>query len=68
MNTVVPITKAEVIASWDEAERKLDSIIKREGDADGARLEDSYFHQILMETICSRREAEKMRKGVMSYA
>ena len=68
MNTVEPITKAEIIASWVEAERKLDSIIKREGDADGARLEDSYFHQILMETIRSHREAEKMRKGVISHA
>jgi len=67
MNTVAPITKAEISASWNEAERKLDSIIKREGDADGARLEDSYFNQLLKEIIISKREAEKMRKGVMIH-
>lgn len=65
MNTIAPITGTEIAASWEEAEHKLRRIIKREGDADGARLEPSYFHQILVETIRLRREAEKMRKGVM---
>ena len=66
MNTIEPITGSEIAASWEEAERKLHRIIKREGDADGARLEDSYFQELLKESIIERREAEKMRKGVMS--
>lgn len=67
MNTIAPITGTEIAASWEEAERKLRRIIKREGDADGARLEDSYFQELLKEIILERREAEKMRKGVMIH-
>ena len=66
MDIVAPITPAEICEHHQEAKEKLSRIIQREGDADGARLEPSYFHQILVETIRSHREAEKMRKGVMS--
>lgn len=67
MDIVAPITPAEICEHHQEAKEKLARILKREGDADGARLEPSFFHQILVETIRSHREAEKMRKGVMVH-
>lgn len=63
---IQPITTEEVSAAWSEAQDKLDRIIAFEGDADGARLEDSYFQELLKEIILEKREAEAMRKGVMS--
>lgn len=66
MNTIAPITGTEIAASWEEAECKLRRIVKREGDADGARLEDGYFQELLKEIIIEKREAEAMRKGVMN--
>ena len=67
MNTIEPITGSEIAASWEEAERKLHRIIKREGDADGARLEDSYFQELLKEIIIEKRETEMIRKGVIIH-
>lgn len=44
---------------WSEAkayaERKLDGIIEREGDADGARREPWYLAQLIAETVRSDR-------------
>ena len=67
MNTIVPITGTEIAASWEDAERKLRRIIKREGDADGARLEDGYFQELLKEIIIEKRETEMIRKGVIIH-
>lgn len=67
MSTIAPITGAEIAASWEEAERKLRQIIKREGDADGARLEDGYFQELLKEIILEKRETEMIRKGVIIH-
>lgn len=55
---IEPITKAEILASWNDAERKLECIIEREGDANGERREPEYFIQILRECILAKREAE----------
>ena len=57
-----PITKAEILASWNDAERKLECIIEREGDADGARREDWYFIEILKEVISTKRQAAAINK------
>ena len=54
---IEPITKAEILASWEDAERKLECIIEREGDADGERQKPEYFIQILKECILAKREA-----------
>lgn len=67
MDIVAPITPAEICEHHQEAKEKLARIIQREGDADGARLEDSYFQELLKEIIIEKREAEKMRKGVMIH-
>lgn len=46
-------------SEWDKAkayaERKLDGIIKREGDADGARRETWYLAQLIAETVRADR-------------
>lgn len=55
---IKPITKAEILASWNDAERKLERIIERESDADGERRKPEYFIQILREIILAKREAE----------
>lgn len=65
MNPVTPITGLEIAASWSDAERKLEKIIKREGDADGARLEESYFYELLKEIIIEKREVEAIKKGMI---
>lgn len=59
---IKPITKAEILASWNDAERKLERIIEREGDADGARREDWYFIEILKEVISTKRQAAAINK------
>lgn len=57
-----PITLAEVQESRQEAEDKLERIIEREGDADGARREDWYFIEILKEVISTKRQAAAINK------
>ncbi len=37
--------------AYERAARKLQRIIAREGDADGARLKPAYFLQLLQEEI-----------------
>lgn len=59
---IKPITKAEILASWNDAERKLECIIEREGDADGVRREDWYFIEILKEVISTKRQAAAINK------
>lgn len=59
---IKPITKTEILASWNDAERKLERIIEREGDADGARREDWYFIEILKEVISTKRQAAAINK------
>lgn len=59
---ITPITVAEVKASWQEAEDKLERIIEREGDADGARREDWYFIEVLKEVILTKRQAAAINK------
>lgn len=59
---IKPITKAEILASWNDAERKLERIIEREGDADGARREDWYFIEVLKEIILAKRQAADINK------
>ena len=57
-----PITLAEIQESRQEAEDKLERIIEREGDADGARREDWYFIEILKEVISTKRQAAAINK------
>lgn len=59
---ITPITVAEVKASWQEAEDKLERIIEREGDADGVRREDWYFIEVLKEIILAKRQAADINK------
>ena len=59
---IEPITKAEILASWNDAERKLECIIEREGDADGVRREDWYFVEVLKEIILAKRQAADINK------
>lgn len=46
-------------SEWDKAkayaERKLDGIIEREGDGDGARRETWYLAQLIAETVQANR-------------
>lgn len=52
-------TYSEIINSLKPATEKLERIIKREGDADGARLEPSYIAQLIAENIRSTRMTNK---------
>ncbi len=52
-------TYLEIINSLKPATEKLERIIQREGDADGARLEPSYIAQLIAENIRSTRMTNK---------
>lgn len=48
-------TYEEIIAALKPAAKKLERIIKREGDAGGARCEPTYIAQLISEEIRSTR-------------
>lgn len=52
-------TYSELIRAIKPATEKLERIIEREGDADGARLEPSYIAQLIAENIRSTRMTNK---------
>ena len=49
------ITPSEWDGARADAEHKLERIIEREGDADGARREPWYLAQLIAETVRSNR-------------
>lgn len=68
-------TYLEIINSLKPATEKLERIIQREGDADGARLEPSYIAQLIAENIRSTRMTNKCmarynekRRAAKAYA
>lgn len=51
------ITVDEAETAMKRAERKLQEIIKREGDAGGARREPWFFEELLKESLTENRMA-----------
>lgn len=51
------ITADEVETAMKRAERKLQEIIKREGDAGGERREPWFFEELLKESLTESRTA-----------
>lgn len=52
-------TFSEIVSAILPAQAKLKRIIEREGDADGARFNPSYFAQLIAENIRSARMTKK---------
>ncbi len=48
-------TLAEIAEALPRAKRKLDFIIGREGDANGARVEPKYYAQLIAEVLRSMK-------------
>lgn len=58
-----PITDTEAGKAVEQAEKKLNDIISREGDADGVRREPWYFWELVKESLKEIRTATYIRGG-----
>lgn len=55
---IVDISEEKIVSAYSKAECKLRHIIITEGDADGARLTDNYFLQLVYEAIYETAASE----------
>lgn len=52
---LAPVTVEEYVTAEEKARAKLERIIEREGDADGARCTQSYLNALIVEIIGQER-------------
>ncbi|HEZ7985989.1 MAG TPA: hypothetical protein RWO09_03520 [Ruminococcus sp.] len=62
-----PITGLETERAIERAEKKLNNIIAREGDADGARREPWYFWELVKESLKESRTTTYIREVTEHY-